>query len=95
MSAKPKYTTEAEVESKIDQSVGKLNNFMWGVVVVLLISFIGFVITVTGLVIEVYQSRIDATNDLQQSVNQLNVTLRYLIPTPASVVPDMATSTKL
>jgi hypothetical protein len=83
-----KYITEADVTQAIDRSVTKLNNFMWGMVAVFLISFVSFILTVTDMAIDRYQSRIEATNDLRESVVQLNTTLLHFIsisvPSPAN-----------
>jgi hypothetical protein len=68
---KSNYLTAEEVEDTVREAVEPTKNMLIVVVLALGVAFITLLVTVAAMVVDVFQSRTDATNQLTQSVNTL------------------------
>lgn len=77
---KTNFTTPEEVRDLVSKGVDGLNKTMGAVVLVMFVGFVALLITVIAMVLDVFQSRTDATNDLRDSVDDLNSNIRLFVP---------------
>ncbi len=75
-----KFVTPTEVAEKIDAAVDSINKTMGAVVLVLIVALIALLVSVAAMVIDTFQSRTDATNNLNMSVEYLNQTIMERFP---------------
>lgn len=66
------FITPDVMKQTIKDAVDPVNKFLWAITGVLLVGFIAMLITVAAMVIDVFQSRTEATNQLRDEIRILN-----------------------